>query len=307
MSRQPPSFDSIYSSFTIFLSQMTTAAKQCYDLLSEGLTQASVNPSKHSWRTCIQNAEASQTLEQFESLGKIVPQLISPFLEVWLILTLGYQLSQQVTPTDPAATEGAPLPQEAFEENKRFRSAYKKLIVHMPGFNPDAFIAKCNSGPCKILHSDWLTFLYDNNDWEYDRANPEEGLFRGMVLIQILRHLLIGPGAALRLEQKQTRHSNAQIIGASTINAHLIVYAACLARFMLNNSKEWDHMDFQFDASAFYDRIINYFDSRKDDDSVIELLAWFQHEVFTGRSPTVTNEKNILDSEDEAEDEDEDA
>ncbi|KAF7436282.1 hypothetical protein PC9H_003111 [Pleurotus ostreatus] len=76
---------------------------------------------------------------------------------------------------------------------------------------------------------------------------------------------------------------------------------------MLNNSKEWDHTDFQFDVSAFYDRIINYFNSGKDDDSVVELLAWFQREVFTGRSPATTNEEDVPDSEDEVEDEDEDA
>ncbi|KDQ25010.1 hypothetical protein PLEOSDRAFT_1067686 [Pleurotus ostreatus PC15] len=173
--------------------------------------------------------------------------------------------------------------------------------------DPDAFIAKCNPGPRKILHSDWPTFLYANHDQDYDRDNPEEGLFRNVVLIRILRHLLIGPGAALRPEQKQTRRSNARIIGATTVNAYLIAYAACLARFMLNNSKEWDHTDFQFDVSAFYDRIINYFDSGKDDDNVIELLAWFQREVFAGRSSTTTNEEDIPDSEDEVEDEDEDA
>ncbi|KAF4580431.1 hypothetical protein EYR40_003147 [Pleurotus pulmonarius] len=53
--------------------------------------------------------------------------------------------------------------------------------------------------------------------------------------------------------------------------------------------------------------VINYFDGGKDDERVIELLAWFQREVFSGRAPAATNEENIPDSEDEAENEGEDA
>ncbi|KAF4584018.1 hypothetical protein EYR40_002516 [Pleurotus pulmonarius] len=124
---------------------------------------------------------------------------------------------------------------------------------------------KAQKGSSKMQHhTDWPVFLYDAT--EYDKTNPESGLFKNWALVLILRHILIGPSAARILD----------------INGYLIAYAACQARFMLNAQMEWTRMDGKFDSSAFYDWITHYFKTgaEQGDANVDELLKWYKNEVF---------------------------
>ncbi|KDQ32350.1 hypothetical protein PLEOSDRAFT_1100834 [Pleurotus ostreatus PC15] len=174
---------------------------------------------------------------------------------------------------------------------------------------PQRYISKFLKDPCTLMlkaqkgsskmqhHTDWPAFLYDAT--EYDKTNPESGLFKNQPLVLILRHILIGP-SAVKSNTRSTlpRHCNASILGISDINGHLVAYAACQARFMLNAQTEWTRMDGKFDSSAFYDRITHYFKTgaEQDDINVNELLKWYRNEVFNNSGLSGDDEDSDSDS-----------
>ncbi|KAF7422999.1 hypothetical protein PC9H_011163 [Pleurotus ostreatus] len=183
---------------------------------------------------------------------------------------------------------------------QRYRNKFLK--------DPCALMLKAQKGSGKMQHhTDWPAFLYDAT--EYDKTNPESGLFKNRALVLILRHILVGP-SAVKSNTRSTlpRRCNASILGISDINGHLIAYAACQARFMLNAQTDWTRMDGKFDSSAFYDRITHYFKTgvEQGDANVNELLKWYQSEVFSGSGLSQEDEDSDSDD-DESDDEDEDA
>ncbi|KAJ8495202.1 hypothetical protein ONZ45_g12958 [Pleurotus djamor] len=138
----------------------------------------------------------------------------------------------------------------------------------------------------KINHTLWPSFVYDTDT--YDENNPEQGLFRGRVIVFILRHLFIGPSAAkgCRRTKGPDGRSNATLIATAKVNGYMVAYVACQARFLLNAQDGWSVVDYGFNCSKFYDRIVKYFKTgvAESDPVVMETLAWLTSEVFHGGS-----------------------
>ncbi|KAG0695110.1 hypothetical protein DFH29DRAFT_814520, partial [Suillus ampliporus] len=136
----------------------------------------------------------------------------------------------------------------------------------------------------------WPVFMY--NDYSFDSANIEKGLFHSTLLLKAFKHLFTsldtdGNGADVitasqhhrSSENDTVNHSHvANIIGMKTVTLCAIAYTACQLCFALSNINSWQSVDGDFNYYNFYNNIMDFFEVISGTDAqacINELLKWW--------------------------------
>jgi len=98
-------------------------------------------------------------------------------------------------------------------------------------------------------------FLYPDGQ-QYNASNEAAGLFRGHLLLRVMKHIYTSPSSVFSETPINPRagntRTNASIIKMTEVTPHSIAYAAVQTRFCISDVKEWHTRDRDFDYVEFY-------------------------------------------------------
>nr|GAT43813.1 predicted protein [Mycena chlorophos] len=129
-----------------------------------------------------------------------------------------------------------------------------------PSEEAERLITNLAKGIKKLKNKHWPSFLYENAD-VFDPKKTHIGLFRGFLLIRILRFLWLGPDLALTgltSDQGLPPQSPSRAHRVDKLTPPMIAYAACQARTMLQ-VLDWAEHDGKFDHAKFFNGIVKLF------------------------------------------------
>ncbi|KIM52025.1 hypothetical protein SCLCIDRAFT_142079 [Scleroderma citrinum Foug A] len=137
-----------------------------------------------------------------------------------------------------------------------------------------------DSFQCEAIHDYHPDFLVTAHSWPsflykggiYDVNNPSIGLFKGSLLVTAFKFIFTSPSSAskpIRSEHKKDQgppnhHMRAHVaarIGMKSVSPHAIAYIAVQLHFALLSCGTWRITDGEFDYDAFYNNIIDFFES----------------------------------------------
>ncbi|KAJ6621676.1 hypothetical protein B0H10DRAFT_2215032 [Mycena sp. CBHHK59/15] len=148
-----------------------------------------------------------------------------------------------------------------------------------------------------VMHNSWFIGLYPQR--QFDPNNPEQGLFKNLILLMVYKYIFTSPHSAKSMStntvngenvdpstataapknkrgKKKTvsksKRSVAALIGMTRVSGRSIAYAAVQYR-----------NDGAFDYVQFYDNIVDYFESAPGPIAKLEvaqLLDWWNSYVF---------------------------
>ncbi|KAJ7055448.1 hypothetical protein C8F01DRAFT_1258693 [Mycena amicta] len=131
----------------------------------------------------------------------------------------------------------------------------------------------------------------------YDATRYWIGLFKGVILVRILRFMLTGPKSMLvRADRLGT--CNARLMNIYTITPRLVAYAAVQARTMMSKS-DWTLKDGNYDYTRLFALVLDVFAEEDLVDWSQETLAWLQSEVFGTISAPASSPNTSNDDDDE--------
>ncbi|KAJ7048754.1 hypothetical protein C8F01DRAFT_1239251 [Mycena amicta] len=134
-----------------------------------------------------------------------------------------------------------------------------------------------------------------------DSYDPERywiGLFKGIIIVRILRYMLTGPKSMLARVDRPGP-CNARLMNIWTITPRLVAYAAVQARTMLSKS-DWTSQDGSYDYTKLFALVLEIFAEEDVVDWSGETLAWLQSEVFgTLSAPSSSRINNSNDDDDD--------
>ncbi|KAG2107499.1 uncharacterized protein F5147DRAFT_802699, partial [Suillus discolor] len=143
----------------------------------------------------------------------------------------------------------------------------------------------------------FLVFLYDK--YVADPENPEEGFFKGKILLQGYKAVFTSPSSAKDMEGdgdgadviQNNRRANKAVLAGIKVKKHVaqimkmekvtprsIAYIACQVRFSLSSVTSWWSVDGDFDYIQFWQTIIDSFErspGREAQHRVDKLLEWW--------------------------------
>ncbi|KIJ58306.1 hypothetical protein HYDPIDRAFT_119690 [Hydnomerulius pinastri MD-312] len=151
-----------------------------------------------------------------------------------------------------------------------------------------------------VTAESWPAFLFEvghvNNP-----ENIENGLFRSTLLLKTFKLIFTSPTSAQEVtvgddastgppskrsrssSEKATRSHVASLIGMRSVKPRAIAYAAVQLRFTLSSLSSWRIFDGDFDANAFYQNVVEYFEATPGPVAkakVQALLLWWDRKVF---------------------------
>ncbi|KAF4565670.1 hypothetical protein EYR40_002260 [Pleurotus pulmonarius] len=144
---------------------------------------------------------------------------------------------------------------------------------------PDA-IQQIKDGTIRVHAGIWPTFVYEEG--LYDADDIEKGLLRRWLLVRVMRHIFTGPATAMKPSQKLNRGCNTDIMKLTCVTPNMIAYVAVQTCIMLSTVSSWSKEDGDFTMSTFFDRILNMFCDDNDGEWSLELLNWWNIQVFPG-------------------------
>ncbi|KAJ7049064.1 hypothetical protein C8F01DRAFT_1186064 [Mycena amicta] len=134
----------------------------------------------------------------------------------------------------------------------------------------------------------------------YDPERYWIGLFKGIIIVRILRYMLTGPKSMLARVDRPGP-CNARLMNIWTITPRLVAYAAVQARTMLSKS-DWTSQDGSYDYTKLFALVLEIFAEEDLTDWSRETLAWLQSEVFgTLSAPSSSPSNNSNDDDDDDE------
>ncbi|KAK7006465.1 hypothetical protein R3P38DRAFT_3367058 [Favolaschia claudopus] len=148
----------------------------------------------------------------------------------------------------------------------------------------------------------------------YDKENVEAGYLQGHTMRAAVRHIYLGPSAALEpAGSGKGKAGNAAINGVTALTARDIAYVACQVRvsgflrgylltfikvrFAMSSVEEWNLMDDEFSYRVFYWKVV---ESLRDDEGQA-ILDRFNKDVFGNLTSNSQSDNTSDDSEDEVE------
>ncbi|KAF9461919.1 hypothetical protein BDZ94DRAFT_1310119 [Collybia nuda] len=119
---------------------------------------------------------------------------------------------------------------------------------------------KLKTGKIVVTPEMWPIFVYA--DHQYDPDNPQKGLFRGALLVMVFKHIFLSPAFA-RGERLTKRPGHAVKHNMTCVTPGSIAKS------------------FDADSKRFYNNILKAFgDTENYTDEVIDLLAWWDRQIF---------------------------
>ncbi|KAI0038312.1 hypothetical protein FA95DRAFT_1505862, partial [Auriscalpium vulgare] len=122
--------------------------------------------------------------------------------------------------------------------------------------------------------------------YKFDSAYPDEGMFRGEVIVKVLRHIYISPEMALidpTMDSFSLVGSNAEALNIFKITGYHVAYALAnilQARHMMSDQDRWTSHDGAFAYSRLFYTALNWFSYAEDDPLVEETLNWLNMYVL---------------------------
>ncbi|KAN0128660.1 hypothetical protein V8E53_013479 [Lactarius tabidus] len=138
------------------------------------------------------------------------------------------------------------------------------------------------TGKLKITAAKMPVILYE--EYQYDPADPEKGLFRSSFLICVFVDIAFGPQAvdiasASRNVHRPRYRCLATMYNFFSVKPAMIAYAAVVARFVISMKQTWTMKDDSFDYHEFYIEVIERLIDA-DDPWVQDLFAWWNVKIF---------------------------
>ncbi|KAJ3525548.1 hypothetical protein NMY22_g10525 [Coprinellus aureogranulatus] len=127
----------------------------------------------------------------------------------------------------------------------------------------------------------WPNFLYAG--LKCNQEDMWEGLFRSRILIQAFKHIFISP-SSVDGQSRATRSGNAYMHGMESVTAPSIAYVATLVRFSLSSASTFSRSDTTTDSQRFYNTIVDFLEMEEEEESVSDLLAWWNQQIFPTQS-----------------------
>ncbi|KAF6765313.1 hypothetical protein DFP72DRAFT_798048, partial [Ephemerocybe angulata] len=125
----------------------------------------------------------------------------------------------------------------------------------------------------------WPRFLF--RAFEYNPANPWEGLFRSSLLVSAYKHVFTSPSSVgIATASRATRSCNARIHGMKSVSIPSIAYIATQVRFALTSTQSFSRTDLVTDSEYFYNLIIELLDDPEEIIEVNDLLLWWNRQIF---------------------------
>ncbi|KAJ6548961.1 hypothetical protein B0H19DRAFT_1162404 [Mycena capillaripes] len=92
----------------------------------------------------------------------------------------------------------------------------------------------------------------------YDKNDVEAGYLEGHTMRAAVRHVYLGPSAALAgPDSERGKAGNAAINGTKALTGRDIAYIACQLRFAISSMESWKQMDREFSYREFYWKIVD--------------------------------------------------
>ncbi|RDX43847.1 hypothetical protein OH76DRAFT_1360617, partial [Lentinus brumalis] len=142
--------------------------------------------------------------------------------------------------------------------------------------DPQKFCLDVRGGTEVVTADDFPMYLYDQTLAKDD--DPLAGLFRGPLLLLIVKSMYSGPSSALSgIEERSSGRAPWVVTyNVSRMEPRLIVYAAVVARHILSSQATWSRRDIDFVLPVFYKQLLEAF---KLESFSRETLAWYDESV----------------------------
>ncbi|TEB08721.1 hypothetical protein FA13DRAFT_1760071 [Coprinellus micaceus] len=120
-----------------------------------------------------------------------------------------------------------------------------------------------------------LRFLFRN--YEYNPADPWDGLLRSGLLVKAFKHVFTSPSSVYNGDgsSKSTKSSNARIHGMTSVTIPSIAYIATQVRFALGSGTTFSRTDKATDSEYFYELLIEVLEDPDEYAEVSDLLKWW--------------------------------
>ncbi|OBZ74527.1 hypothetical protein A0H81_05783 [Grifola frondosa] len=142
--------------------------------------------------------------------------------------------------------------------------------------NPEYFKRKVREGSHRFTHKNLCVFLYGA---EYTPSEVDKGFLQGDFIL--FRHLFMGRRNT-RIDMANEGRGGckpiAEINKMDRVTPENIAYVCVLARFILNDQREWHLDDRDFKGQDFYDLIVNSFKDNEDWGG--KTLKWWNFQIF---------------------------
>ncbi|KAF8549689.1 hypothetical protein OG21DRAFT_564464 [Imleria badia] len=112
--------------------------------------------------------------------------------------------------------------------------------------------------------TDFPTFLWKSNGYNFDPDYMYHGPFEGEFLERVIRHIFTGPSTALGGGPRRSRPNDNNMQGIDQANAAQIAYAAVQARWGINPKSRWSGKDGDFSYKDFYYSIVDFIENCED-------------------------------------------
>ncbi|TEB33309.1 hypothetical protein FA13DRAFT_1627468, partial [Coprinellus micaceus] len=126
----------------------------------------------------------------------------------------------------------------------------------------------------------WPRFLFRN--YEYNPADPWDGLLRSGLLVKAYKHVFTSPSSVYSNDgaTKSTKSSNARIHGMTSVTIPSIAYIATQVRFALSSGSTFSRTDRATDSEYFYELLIEVLEDPEEYVEVSALLEWWNRQIF---------------------------
>ncbi|KAK0205742.1 hypothetical protein IW262DRAFT_1468914 [Armillaria fumosa] len=141
----------------------------------------------------------------------------------------------------------------------------------------ECFIFDLTNSRVKVMASEWLSFVYDQD--LYNPLDAETGCMKGYLLLCVFLHIFCSNSDPIKQDGPKCG-SITKINGICMVTSCMIAYAACQTCYALSSKDGWCKQDGAFDMTAFYSSIVALFKDQPDDIWVLQMLHWWNEQVF---------------------------
>ncbi|KAI0743207.1 hypothetical protein BC629DRAFT_1599723 [Irpex lacteus] len=158
--------------------------------------------------------------------------------------------------------------------------------------NPVSFCCDVVEGRRLLLAGDYMAFLYHSEEFRKD--DVEYGLFRGPLLLSVLRHLFTGPSSALSNVPGPSSVGQPPVavqLDIKQVTPEMIAWAAVMCYFAFCSRNSWHLQDGGVNLLSLWDAVLAAFNDR-DSIWAVETLQWYNLHVFGPQSVHLSVQHN---------------
>ncbi|KAK7059587.1 hypothetical protein R3P38DRAFT_3168050 [Favolaschia claudopus] len=141
----------------------------------------------------------------------------------------------------------------------------------------ERLLQKIVAGKYQLKYKPYPSFLY--KDSKFDPNNLDAGLLHSDTVLRFLRHIWLGPSAALSGAEKISKTCNTSLHNVKKVTPARICYAVVQARTTLGTS-EWTPRDGKYSFKRLFNSILKLFTAEPEHPWVIDVLEWYQSQMF---------------------------